>query len=112
MAISEKTVKKLWGIELKKMMAQLLLLVMAIDQRVCAVEGGLEKRLSPINNSDEAPKTPLKQSDKTDTTSSWKLWNQQMVGATPQAPSGRLESFLHLSQEPRWAVVNIHNLSR
>lgn len=98
--------------KLKKMMAQLLVSVTAINQRVHSVEGGSEKRLSPINNGDKAPKTPSKRSNETNATSSWKLWNQQMVGVTPQAPpSRRLESFLQPSQETRWAVVNINNLS-
>ena len=44
--------------EIKKVMAKLLASVTAINERVRAVEGGLEKRLSPINDGDEAPKTP------------------------------------------------------
>ena len=98
--------------ELKKMMSQLLESVTAIDRRVRAVEGGSEKRLSLINDSDKAPKTPSKQSVDTNTTTSWRLWNQQMVRAMLRAPpSSRLESLLQPPQETRWAVVNINNLS-
>jgi len=95
--------------ELSMMMVKLLETVLAIDQRVCAVEETPDRGLLLIDDEDEA----LLTSTLSDATLSWKWWNQKMVGATPLAPGRRVqENAVHLALEPRWVVVGLHDLPK